>query len=185
MLTAETLVANGVGCKLTMTCKSDIKNTGGLPGFAPLVKEYSGPVYGDLASNVLSLEKSGMAQSNGTFIRNIDDQVTVGLLIRDGFIASDQFGGCDLTILKAPGGQFMGAHVYSSDACREAMKTPPLGWKVVGTWKSTGYAAKWPGNSALFGFAFIGGGKIKFVAMGLKGYPPTVANVELAATVNL
>ena len=185
MLTAETLVANGIGCKLSLSCKGDIKDTGGVLGFGPLVKEYSGPCHGDLSGNTLSLEKSGMSQSNGTFIRNEDDKVTVGLLIRDGFFASDQFGGCDLTIMQAPGGQFMGAHVYSSAACRDAIKVPPLGWKTVGTWKSTGYAEKWPGNSALFGFAFIGGGKIKFVAMGLKGYPPTVANVELAATVDL
>src|SRR3954451_1492340 len=106
MLTAELLVASGAGCKFTMNCKSDIKDTGGLPGFGPLIKEYSGPCFGDLTNKTLSLEKSGMAQSNGTFIRNEDDKVTVGLLIRDGFIASDQFGGCDLTILRAPGGQF-------------------------------------------------------------------------------
>lgn len=185
MLTAETLVASGGGCKLTLTCKSDIKTSSSVRGFGPLVKEYSGPVFGELKDRTLSLEKSSMAQSNGTFIRNTDDQVTVGLLMQDGFIVSDQFGGCDLTILKAPGGQIMGAHVYSSDACRNAIKTPPLGWKVLGSWKSTGYAAKWPGNSALFGFAFVGGGKITFVAMGLKGYPPTIANVELAGTINL
>lgn len=185
MLTAETLVSTGIGCKFTMTGKNDITRSNTVPGFGPRVREYSGAIFGDLAKDVLSLEKSSMSQSNGTFIRNTDDQVTVGLLVRDGFIASDQFGGCDLTILKAPGGQIMGAHVYSSDACREAIKIPPLGWKVVGTWKSAGYAAKWPGNSALFGFAFVGGGQVKFVAMGLKGYPATVANVELAGTINL
>lgn len=49
----------------------------------------------------------------------------------------------------------------------------------------SGYAAKRPGNSAWFGLAFIDDNKIKFVAMGLKGYPRTVANVELASTVFL
>jgi hypothetical protein len=185
MLTAETLVANGVGCKFNITCKSGIKDTGKINGFGPLIKEYSGPCFGDLAKGVLTLEASGMSQANGTFIRNEDNQVTAGLLIRNGFFASDQFGGCDLTILRSPGGHYMGMHVYSSTACRDAVKATPLGWKIVGTWKSTGYAEKWPGNSALFGFAFIGGGKIRFVAMGLKGYPPTVANVELASTVDL
>lgn len=185
MLTAEDLVAKGVGCKLTMGCKGDITGNNPLPGFGPLIREYSGPVYADLSKQLLSLEKSGMAQSNGTFIRNEDDKVTVGLLIRDGVIISDQFGGCDLTILKAPGGQIMGAHVYSSEPCRKAIADPPLGWKVMGTWKSAGYAEKWPGNGALFGFAFVGGGKVKFVAMGVKGYPPTIANVELASTISL
>lgn len=185
MFTAESLVANGVGKKFTINCKSGISDLGAVRGFGPLIREYSGPCFADIAGGTVSIEKSGMSQATGTFIRNEDNKVTVGLLIKDGFFASDQFGGCDLTILRSPGGQYMGAHVYSSPACREAIAAPPVGWRVVGSWKSAGYAEKWPGNSALFGFAFIGGGKLKFVAMGLKGYPPTVMNVELAATIDL
>ncbi len=182
MLTSDTLINGGLNSKLSMTCKSSITTSSSVAGFGPLVVEYSGPVYGELKGGTLSLEKSGWSQSNGVFIRNTDDKVTTGILVRGGFFASDQFGGCDLTILRAPGGALMGAHVYSSDACRKAVQAVPNGWRVVGTWKSAGYLQKWPGISALFAFGFVEGTKIKVVAMGLKGYPPWVSNLELGAT---
>lgn len=185
MLTAASLVANGVGCTISVTCKSKIKAGGGLPGFGPEAMMYDGPVAGDLSGGALSLETSSLARANGTFICNKDNKVTLGVAVAGGFIVSDQFGGCDLTILRNPAGAILGAHVYSNEACRKCIASPPPGWRVVGTWQSKGYQAKWPGIGGLFAFAFIEGSKIKVVAMAVKGYPGKVSHVELAATFDL
>jgi hypothetical protein len=58
MLTAETLVSTGIGCKFTMTGKNDIARSNTVPGFGPRVREYSGAIFGNRADNVLSLEKA-------------------------------------------------------------------------------------------------------------------------------
>ena len=121
MLTASNLVANGVGSTIDVTCKSAIKEGSGLPGFGAEAIMYDGPVHGDLSGGVLSLKGGSLAGANGTFIRNMDNKVTLGVSMAGGFIASDQFGGCDLTILRNPAGAFLGAHVYSNDACRSCI----------------------------------------------------------------
>ena len=176
-LTAGGLLANGVGCKISVGCKDRIKKGSALPGFGPEAIMYDGPARGDLSGGVLSLEASGLGGANGTFIRNMDDKVTLGVAVKGGFIVSDQFGGCDLTILRNPAGEILGAHVYSSASCRSCVASPPKGWSVIGTWQSNGYQAKW-GTGALLVFAFLEGGQIRIVAVGLKGYPMTISNVE-------
>jgi len=185
MLTAPNLVASGVGCTIKMTCKAKIKEGSGLPGFGAEAMMYDGPVDGDLSGGVLSLEACSLAGANGTFIRNKDNKVTIGVAVAGGFIVSDQFGGCDLTILRNPAGAILGAHVYSNEACRACIASPPAGWRVVGTWQSKGYQAKWPGIGGLFAFAFIEGSQVKVVALALKGYPGKVSHVELADTFDL
>lgn len=185
MLTASNLVANGVGSTMTLTCKGKISEGSGLPGFGPQAVMYHGPVFGDLTNRTLSLLASSLSGANGTFIRNADDKVTVGVAVPGGFVVSDQFAGCDLTMLRNPAGAILGAHVYSSEACRTCIASPPAKWRVVGTWQSKGYVERWTGIGGLFAFAFIEGTQIKVVAMGVKGYPPTISNVELAATFDI
>lgn len=186
MLTATTLVAAGRGATITLGCKSKISEGSGVPGFAPEAMMYDGPCNGSLSAGKLdwavSLDGGSLGGANGTFIRNKDDKVTMGVAKTGGFIASDQFGGCDLTILRNPAGAMLGAHVYSSDPCRTCVANPPFGWSVVGTWRSSGYAAKWPGLGGLIAFAFFEGKTVKVVAVGVKGYPGRISNLELAAT---
>jgi hypothetical protein len=173
---------NGIGKGISGTAKNEIKEGGAMAGFDPCCMIYSGPVNGSMSGGSISLAAPGGGAGNGTFIRNKDDYVTFGQVNAGGFVVSDQFGGCDMTILKAPDGTFWGAHVYSSATCRAAVAAPPGGWSVVGTWSSNGYAAKHPDCGALFVFAFFEGGKVIIVTVGGGGYPLVVRHVGVAAS---
>ncbi|MEO0911596.1 MAG: hypothetical protein AAFY59_01185 [Pseudomonadota bacterium] len=184
MLTAAQLLTLGGG-DFAFSGKSGIKEGSGIPGFASEVITYDGALEGSVSDGKLTLSAGGsLAASEGTFIRNMDERATVGPSVKGGFLASDQFSGCDFTLLKNPAGTLLGAHVYSSENCRAAIQNVPKGWSIVGTWKSSGYIEKWQ-VTGLFAFAFPEGNKVKVVAMGLKGYPPKIAQVELAATFDL
>jgi len=138
---------------------------------------YEGPVYGELSGKVLSLQLSSYSGANGVFIRNRDKMVTLGVAARGAFIVSDQFAGCDLTILRNPAGQILGAHVYSNAMCRACIANLPKGWRVIGTWRSAGYQAKWK-TTALFAFALIESDVVWVVAVGSKGHPLKITNVD-------
>ena len=103
--------------------------------------------------------------------------VTLGIVPRGGFLFSDQFAGCDLTILRNPGGEILGAHVFSNTMCRACIAHLPHGWQAVGTWQSAGYSVKW-NTTGLSSFAFIEGNQLWVVAVGSKGYPATITNVD-------
>ncbi|MEO1492305.1 MAG: hypothetical protein AAFV19_09165 [Pseudomonadota bacterium] len=168
-----------------MKCKSKVKEGSGVPGFGVEAIMFDGACHGTLSGSALSLDESALAKANGTFICNKDDKVTMGVAVAGGFLVSDQFGGCDLTIVKNPAGAVLGAHVYSSEKCRSCIAALPTGWSTVGTWKSSGYKAKWPNIGGLLAFAFIEGSKVKVVAAGIAGYPGKISNVELAHTFDL
>lgn len=171
----------GLGKTITGGAKNGIGEGASMAGFDASCIVYAGPVHGSIAGNSISLAAPVGGNGNGTFICNKDDAVTFGQVTAGGFLVSDQFGGCDMTILKAPNGSFWGAHVYSSPACRTAVQNVPAGWSVVGTWSSKGYAARHPDCAALFVFAFFEGAQILIVTVGGGGYPIAVRHVGVTA----
>ena len=180
MLTTSDLLACK-GKQFSSCSKSQLKNIGPLSGFLPNVVESFMGIHAGIEGNTLKLENAGLGGSDGIFVPNEDDKVMAGILTRDGVIVSDQFAGCDMTILRG-GSAIIGTHVYSSDACRNAIAKPPGNWVTVGTWTSKGYLEKWPGIGGLFAFAVVTGRHCDIVALGLKGYPPQISNVELGAS---
>ena len=162
--------------------KSIIKEGGAMAGFPASCIVYSGAISGSVSDSSISLSKPSVGGGKGVFIRNKDDHVTFGQFVAGGFLVSDQFGGCDMTILKAPDGSFWGAHVYSSASCRADVANCPGGWSVVGTWSSAGYAERHPDCAALFVFTFFEGGKAIVMTVGGGGYPITTRHVSVAAT---
>jgi hypothetical protein len=133
------------------------------------------PVHGEISGKVLSLEPSSWGGANGAFIQYRKEMVTLGIAMKGGFLASDQFGGCDLTILRNGAGHIMGAHVFSSPLCRACIAAPHAQWTVIGTWASTGYQAKWH-TTGLWAFAFIEGAAVWVVAVGTTGQ--MITNVD-------
>jgi hypothetical protein len=176
---------NGLGKGISGTAKNAVGEGGAMAGFDPCCMVYSGPVQASVAGGTIALAAPALGAANGTFIRNKDDCVTFGQATAGGFLVSDQFGGCDMTILRAPDGAYWGAHVYSSASCRAAVAAPPDGWSVIGTWSSNGYAAQHPDCGALFVFAFFEGGKVVIVTVGGGGYPIAVRHVGIAAMFDL
>ncbi len=176
---------NGLGKGITGGVKNAITEGAAMTGFDPCCVAYAGPVNGSVNGGNISLAAPAGGAGSGTFIRNKDDYVTFGQATAGGFLVSDQFGGCDMTILRAQDGTYWGAHVYSSDTCREAVADPPAEWSVIGTWSSNGYAARHPDCGALFVFTFFEGGKVLIVTVGGGGYPIAVRHVGVAATFDL
>lgn len=124
---------------------------------------------------------SGNHGTPGTFIQYEQNAVTLGAFPAGGFVASDNFGGCDLTILRDPQHQLFGAHVYfeASHNCRDLIAGHPPGWHIVGTWRSLPYLNRWPGHS-IWAFAFIEqNNTVQVVAVGLKGMGE-IKKVDLA-----
>ncbi len=184
-LTSQSLRGfNGINCKISGDAKNGITAGAAMTGFDPCCKIFAGPVDGSCSGTDLVLKKPKGGSGNGTFICNEDDQVTFGQVSAGGFLVSDQFGGCDMTILKSPNGTFWGAHVYSSDTCRAAVATPPAGWSVLGSWSSKGYVEKHTDCGALFVFTFFESGKVMIVTVGGGGYPLSVRHVGVAAMFN-
>lgn len=175
----------GVDKTIKGSGRSSIKEGGAMAGFPASCIVYAGAISGSVDANGISLSKPRIGGGKGTFIRNKDDRVTFGRFKTGGFLVSDQFGGCDMTILKAPDGSFWGAHVYSSDACRADVANRPAGWSEVGTWSSAGYADSHADCAALFVFTFFEGGKAVVMTVGGGGYPITVRHVDVAATFDL
>lgn len=172
---------NGVNGTISGDAKSNISEGAAMTGFPPGCMVFAGPVERACLGGSLSLNTPANGTGNGTYICNKDDYVTFGQITAGGFLVSDQFGGCDMTILRAPDGTIWGAHVYSSDACRAAVSAPPAGWTVLGTWTSAGYAQKHPDCGALFVFTFVESSKVMIVTVGGGGYPVTVRHVGVAA----
>lgn len=75
--------------------------------------------------------------SKGVFIQQITSRNALGTLTGGAtFFLSDNFGGCDFAVLRNPAGAFVGAHVYSSDACRQAIQAVPNGWTFICSYSS-------------------------------------------------
>lgn len=157
--------------------KQSVKEGSRVNGFDASCIVYSGAVGGSVAGGTLTMTAGG---ADGIFIPNVDDKVTFGQMTAGGFAASDQFGGCDVTVLRDGSGAYWSTHVYSSDACRGAVQAVPGGWSIVGTWSSAGYAAKHPDCGGLLVFTFLEE-KVKIVTIGVGGWPGTVKHVGLAA----
>ena len=178
MLTATNLIANGIGKKIGLSGKNRIQEGTQWPEFGSLSMIYEGPVNASLSEDTLDISASSLSGRNGMFIRNKDDKVTMGLLLKDDVLISDQFGGCDFAILKNPQGVIVGAHVFSSDECRACIAKLPPGWSEICTWKSDGYIAKWQGIGALIAFAFVDSKHVRIVIVGVGGYPGKITHVE-------
>ena len=165
--------------------KSTVKEGGAMAGFPASCIVYSGAISGSVSDTSISLSKPSLGGGKGVFIRNKDDYVTFGQFVIGGFLVSDQFAGCDMTILKAPDGSFWGAHVYSSASCRSDVANCPAGWSIIGTWSSAGYVERHPDCSTLLVFTFFEGHKAIVMTVGGGGYPFIVRHVGVAATFDI
>ncbi len=186
-MTAESLVANAPGKGVNMSGRSECEEGAHLVGFPAQVISYQGKVSGEVTEAGLKIGAPGGDAAQGVFVPFKQDYATVGVLSGgECFFVSDQFGGCDFTVLKTADGRWAGSHVYSSDTCREAIAAVPEGWTNVYTWRSGPYARMFGmGGGSINVVCFVTGSHLKFVMLRIRGYPPTVAEARLSASVVL
>lgn len=184
MLSANDLVARAVGKPFKFVAATRISRGGAMAGFAEGVQVYSGPIFGWLDDDALTLKTCSAALANGTFVQYHDNEVTTGSAITGGFLVSDRFGGCDFTLLRSPTGALHGAHVFHESADRTTrglLAALPEGWTRVGSWSSGPTLAQWGANMSLLAFAFPQGPRVEIVVLGVCGWPVRVARAERVA----
>ena len=129
------------------------------------------------------------AQANGTgvYVPATPDQCNVGKLSAgENFFYSDQFGGCDFTVLQDPTGNWVGSHVFSSDACRNDIAAIPANWQTIYTWRSLPYAKKYGMSGSIAMCCFVSATHLKFVMLRVSGsLTPTVNEVVLSASIQI
>ena len=176
MMTAETLVTGAPGKSADFSGRSGCSDGSHAAGFPPEVIYFSGKVSGAVTGSGLAITAPGGGGTQGLFVPFEQDQATLGVLSgSDSFFISDQFGGCDFTVLKNPAGQWAGSHVYSNAACRAAITKTPPGWKHVYTWKSGPYARRFGFGSSIYVVCFVTKSNLKFVMLRIQGQPPSYA----------
>ena len=193
MLTANAVVTHAVGKPLRFAGSSmaqaisgDLAMGGSLAGFDPIVIHSSRPTEGRVSQGGLQIG-TGSGSSRGIYIPAVQDKVTTGVLTGGAHFAySDQFGGCDFTMLRDSGGNLVACHVYSSAPCRSAVAGGglPVGWTHIYTWRSSPYAQQW-GYASIHCLAVLRGTKLTLVALKITGREPTVEDARLSAEVNI
>jgi hypothetical protein len=181
-LTANNLLGS-VNCKVNFSGRAVAKKGSTLDGFNGKAMMYSGSVYGDFSPGKVSVTAPGDSASNGTFVIWQNKMITAGTMVAGGFIVSDQFGGCDLTIVRDSSGLLYGMHVHrskDSDA-RNYLGDFPVGWKLIGTWESRVYTQKWGEGKAvtIVPFVFAEGKQVKVVVIKIDN-SGKITNAELA-----
>jgi hypothetical protein len=97
---------------------------------------------------------------------------------------SDQFGGCEYTILRNPAGALFAAHVFidvGKTQFHDSLAHPPHGWDNLGTWQSSVNANRW-NFPTLLAIAFFERNQVTVVAVGARGYPAKIESVSIAKT---
>lgn len=179
MFSAAELLANGLGKKISLLAKNGVKEGSFITALGPVSLMFDGPVLAQIEGDTVSVTKGGGSQQNGIFIRNMDNRATMGVLATGSVMISDQFSGCDFTVIRNPSGVIFGSHVHSDAASRACVNAGlPAGWTHLYTWKSAGYALnKWPGVGGIVAFVFIEGNKIKLVVAGIAG-PGIIKHID-------
>jgi hypothetical protein len=192
MFSADDLVKNAPGKGCDFSGRNECKEHGRVAGFGNEVIFFNGAVNGEADISGLKitkidpLVKANPAVSQGVFVPFKQDYATIGILTgTQGFFYSDQFGGCDFTILKSSKNEWVGSHVYSNVACRNAIATPPKDWNLVHTWKSGPYALKYGMSGSIHVACFVNKASLEFVMVRITGYPPKVSEVIRCETVRL
>ena len=186
MFTAEKVITKAPGKKISLSGRSGCKAGNRVTGFSDLVKYNQGKVSGHIGEEGLQILGAGKGGAEGVFVPFEQGMATLGVLSgAEGFFISDQFGGCDFTILKNPQGQWAGAHVYSNDACRAAIADTPEGWTSVYTWRSGPYARRYGMSGSILVLCFVTKISLKFVMVRVQGFPPVVQAAVMSANVRL
>jgi hypothetical protein len=185
MFTAASVITKAPGKKINLSGRSGCKAGNRVTGFSELVKYNQGKISGHIGEGGLQILASGKGGVEGVFVPFEPGKATLGELSgAEGFFVSDQFGGCDFTILKNPQGQWAGAHVYSNDACRAAIAATPEGWTNVYTWRSGPYARRYGMSGSILVICFVTKISLKFVMVRVEGLG-VVKDAVLSAHVRL
>lgn len=192
MLTANSVITHAVGKPLTMnsTMAGEITqdpNMGGnVAGFAPNVIWSHRGIQGQVTNSSLYIGV-GRGASRGVYIPAIQGFVACGRVTGGAHFAySDQFGGCDFDILRDPAGTLVCCHVYSSDACRQAIAALPPGWTHIYKWRSGPYIQLW-GYDSINCLAVVRGTRLQICALRIarSTAAPIVREVRLSAEMQI
>jgi len=184
MLTANGVITGAVGKALSAPSSSGATG-GAAAGFQGEVVYNQIKVKGALNDGALAFT-AAQTGAEGVYVPYIQDKCALGTLSgAEGFFYSDQFGGCDFTVLKDANGNWVGSHVHSSDACRSSIAAPPGSWTSVYTWRSGPYAREFGMAGSINVLCFVTRTHLNFVMVYIRGYPPKIADVRMAASVKL
>ena len=122
----------------------------------------------------------------GVYVPATPDTCNVGVLLYgECFFYSDQFGGCDFTVLRDAAGNIYGSHVHSSAACRADIAAVPPGWSVLYTWRSGPYARLFGMTGSNSMLCFVTGNQLRFLYIRLQGTPNLVHDIREAASMRI
>lgn len=184
MLSASDVITLSPNKPLTLPPNTGNSEGGQVAGFPAGVVFNQTKVTASVGDGGLKFATSGGDGAAGVYIPATPDKCNVGVLAGpEGFFFSDQFGGCDFTVMKTNDGLWAGSHVYSSDACRANIAAVPAGWTTVHTWRSAPYARRYGMTGSNCVMCFVAKGSLKFVMVRVAGYPPKVAEAVMSASV--
>lgn len=182
MISANDLYTNAKGKGIALACKYPAFSSGdSVAALGDKTKMFSKAVKAEILGGKISVSTAAAGTQNGVFVCDSPNYATMAELGQTQIVISDQFSGCDLTIIQRPDGGYMGSHVYSDPDCRKCVNEGlPAGWKHIATWKSSGWMPHWK-CSGLVAFAFIEASTVTFVFLGVGGAwdAPVVMNVQL------
>lgn len=181
--TAESVINNAPGKGITMPGRPS--EGGQVTGFPTDVVFCQSKVTGTAGTGGLAISGT-TGTATGVYVPATPNKCNMGVLSAgENFFFSDQFGGCDFTVLRDNNGNWAGSHVYSSDTCRQNIAAVPNGWEVVHTWRSSPYARKYGMSGSIAVCCFVTGTHLKFVVVRITGFPPTVGEAVMSASVVL